>query len=304
MISRRLHWWLLFAIVLAISILVAADEMEPEAAVYSDNGADACLGCHGSAEVALIFGSVHGSRIDERGPFAQHQCESCHGALGDKLPLHGDAAIGFGADSKTPVEQQNAVCLSCHQETGAHWNNSSHAAEDLGCADCHSVHAKRDAMFSMNEQPAACYSCHLKARGQFAKPHVHPVRAQKMNCSTCHASHGSSTDFDLNRATLNETCYDCHAEKRGPFVFEHPPATEDCSLCHQAHGSTHPAMLTKTPHLLCQQCHSQRGHPSLRLTSAGLPDDAPSAFVLAGQCMNCHSAVHGSNHPSGITLTR
>ena len=26
--------------------------------------------------------------------------------------------------------------------------------------------------------------------------------------------------------------------------------------------------------------------------------------VVLGNCMNCHSQVHGSNHPSGATLTR
>jgi len=26
--------------------------------------------------------------------------------------------------------------------------------------------------------------------------------------------------------------------------------------------------------------------------------------LALGNCMNCHSQVHGSNHPSGATLTR
>jgi hypothetical protein len=26
--------------------------------------------------------------------------------------------------------------------------------------------------------------------------------------------------------------------------------------------------------------------------------------VVAGSCLNCHSQVHGSNHPSGSRLTR
>ena len=31
----------------------------------------------------------------------------------------------------------------------------------------------------------------------------------------------------------------------------------------------------------------------------------PTASTLVlGNCMNCHSQVHGSNHPSGSTLTR
>ena len=29
-----------------------------------------------------------------------------------------------------------------------------------------------------------------------------------------------------------------------------------------------------------------------------------SVFLLAGGCTNCHSQVHGSNHPSGAKLMR
>jgi hypothetical protein len=63
-------------------------------------------------------------------------------------------------------------------------------------------------------------------------------------------------------------------------------------------------MLTRRAPLLCQQCHSQAGHPSLSLTAAGLPGGSPSALVVGSSCLNCHGEVHGSNHPSGITQMR
>ena len=75
----------------------------------------------------------------------------------------------------------------------------------------------------------------------------------------------------LVKPTVNQTCYTCHAEKRGPFLWEHAPAAEDCTLCHTPHGSVYPSLLTKTPPLLCQQCHSVAGHPSVARTPAGLP---------------------------------
>jgi hypothetical protein len=57
--------------------------------------------------------------------------------------------------------------------------------------------------------------------------------------------------------------------------------------------------------LLCQSCHSQQGHPSVGHGPAGLPGGTSPATSLAlGNCMNCHSQVHGSNHPSGSSLTR
>jgi DmsE family decaheme c-type cytochrome len=108
----------------------------------------------------------------------------------------------------------------------------------------------------------------------------------------------------LIKPTLNETCYTCHAEKRGPVLWEHAPVAENCANCHTPHGSINPTLLVKRPPLLCQSCHSQAGHPSVARTGAGLPGGNPSGFLLSGSCVNCHSAVHGSNDPSGVKLMR
>jgi hypothetical protein len=55
---------------------------------------------------------------------------------------------------------------------------------------------------------------------------------------------------------------------------------------------------------LCQQCHSPAGHPSLAYTSELFDDSSQNRFMLGRACLNCHSQVHGSNHPSGATLHR
>ena len=111
----------------------------------------------------------------------------------------------------------------------------------------------------------------------------------------------------LNKPTVNQTCFSCHAEKRGPLLWEHAPVAEDCTLCHSSHGSVRQALLTKTPPLLCQQCHSVAGHPSVRThrcRPARRQRRSGSVFLLAGSCTNCHSQVHGSNHPAGAKLMR
>jgi hypothetical protein len=57
--------------------------------------------------------------------------------------------------------------------------------------------------------------------------------------------------------------------------------------------------------MLCQSCHSQVGHPSGAPTAANsLPGGSRSQYALGMNCLNCHSNVHGSNHPSGSTLMR
>jgi len=57
--------------------------------------------------------------------------------------------------------------------------------------------------------------------------------------------------------------------------------------------------------LLCQSFESQQGHPCFAYGPSCLPGGiAPTTSLGLGNCMNCHSQVHGSNHPSGSSLTR
>ncbi len=298
----------------------------PLAGKYTEKGADTCIKCHdedADYPVFDIFKTKHGTRGDKRSPFAGLQCEACHGpgvagaeAMQETLDRGGHVGrvrpgqdrppiLNFGSKSDEPVELQNSMCLSCH-ETGDHisWKGSVHEDADIACAKCHTIHTATDPVLERETQPEICLDCHKTQRIEFQKPSHHPVRTGQMACSECHAPHGSAADRSLIKPTLNETCYSCHAEKRGPFLWEHAPVTENCSLCHAPHGSIHEPLLEKRTGWLCQQCHSQAGHPSLELSPTGLPGGSPSAFLLGDSCLNCHSQVHGSNHPSGVKLMR
>ncbi|MDH3450780.1 MAG: DmsE family decaheme c-type cytochrome [Gammaproteobacteria bacterium] len=281
---------------------------------YSERGADTCLRCHDEDSeypVLPIFKTKHARIADERTPFAQLQCETCHGPVGEhgkrklKKGEERQPMLYFGINAAAAREEQNGICLDCHRnQSRIAWHGSAHELADVDCASCHKVHAAQDQVLTTTGQPEVCYPCHTKARADFYKPSVHPVRFGQLACSDCHSPHASMTDALMAAPTLNQTCYTCHAEKRGPFLWEHAPVAEDCALCHTAHGSVHPALLTRRPPLLCQQCHSQLGHPSVARSPAGLADGMPSGFLLAGSCLNCHSQVHGSNHPSGVKLMR
>jgi hypothetical protein len=65
-------------------------------------------------------------------------------------------------------------------------------------------------------------------------------------------------------------------------------------------------MLKARGPFLCQQCHQASGHPSISFGPNNLPGRAgqQQAYVVAGNCLNCHTQVHGSNHPSGSKLMR
>ena len=305
---------LVAAIACLTSIVEAQTPPEPNGEIpYSQNGADTCLLCHGFLPAVVeLFSTRHAVPTDSRGPFGagQLQCEACHGPGG----LHVGGArsggarppvIRFSADSVTPVGEQNGMCLGCHDgDAGFGWHGGPHDDDRVACASCHTLHAARDPVLNTATQPEVCYDCHQTERAASVKPYSHPLRAGKMGCTACHSPHGATVELQLVRQTVNETCYQCHAEKRGPFLWEHAPVAEDCSLCHTPHGSNHPGMLTQRAPFLCQSCHSPAGHPSFAQEPGGLPSGTPSAFLLGQSCMNCHSQVHGSNHPSGTKLTR
>jgi DmsE family decaheme c-type cytochrome len=174
----------------------------------------------------------------------------------------------------------------------------------VACADCHTLHLQKDPVLSTATQIEVCTSCHQAQHTDLFKPSHHPMREGKMACTACHTPHGSTAPAQLLKNTVNETCTECHAEYRGPFLWEHQPVTEDCTNCHEPHGSAQPALLKLRPPFLCQTCHEGAGHPSIANTPKGLPGGMPSAYLLSGGCINCHSQIHGSNSPSGRALMR
>ncbi len=288
---------LLIALIYALSLTAVgvahAAPQEQDQSAFSRKGADSCLQCHDEGSefpVMAIFKTPHGAKQDKRSPMAGLQCEACHGPGGEHSGRikPGDprpAMPHFGPNASADIQSQNQQCLNCHQ--GDHGKS-------------HQVHATHDPVSSAAGELQLCGGCHTQQKAETLMPSAHPLRNAEMRCSDCHAAHGSDQHALLKGFDPNQSCFDCHAEKRGPFLWEHAPATEDCGLCHQAHGSSHPALLTQRPPFLCQQCHSQAGHPSVGQTPSG----GPSSMQSLRSCGNCHSQVHGSNHPSGASLLR
>ncbi len=300
---------------LGLSLLLLAPSPQAtgqESPEYSRKGADTCLSCHEDQATLAVFKTKHAVPSDSRGPFGhgQLQCEACHGP-GDahsgrvRRNQERPAVITFAPDDPTPVGDQNAQCLDCHDsDVGFGWHSGAHPVDEVACASCHTSHAATDPVLIASSQPTVCFDCHQRVRTETQKAFAHPIAQRKMDCSSCHNTHGDDAATGFTQLTSIDTCYQCHAETRGPHLWEHAPVTEDCGLCHAPHGSNQPGMLTKRAPLLCQSCHSQAGHPSVAYDTTGLPDGVPSQFLLGQSCLNCHSQVHGSNHPSGSKLMR
>jgi DmsE family decaheme c-type cytochrome len=273
-----------------------------------------CTNCHDEMEakpILSIYQTRHGVKADGRTP----ACQNCHGdslahantpKSAQRFPL---TDLPFG--KTLPAAPQNEACLTCHQSnTARHWLGSQHERQGLACIACHTLHTPRDPSMTRSSQAKACFSCHQTERAQIHMPSAHPLGNGKLVCTDCHNPHGSNGPRLLVQDSINETCFTCHAEKRGPFLWEHAPASEDCSLCHTPHGSTSRPLLKLRSPWLCQQCHSSARHPSTAYSSTTAANTQIAASLNSAAqlplhgCSNCHSQVHGSNHPGGGRLLR
>lgn len=306
--SRSLLAWLA-----TLATATAVGQETPEESAYAGLGARGCLICHGPEAplpATAILQGPHAVTGNPHAPLADgtHQCETCHGPSAQHLRALPDGTrppppVSFAREQ--PAAVKDGVCLGCHQrEAGVHWATSVHSFEEVACTDCHIVHTARDPVLTSAGEAGTCFRCHERERAAFFRRSAHPVASALMQCTDCHTPHGSAGPALLARAGVNETCYDCHAEKRGPFLWEHAPVREDCTHCHVPHGSNHANLLQARTPWLCQQCHLAQFHPSTALSGVNVPPFGASHLVLAQNCMNCHTQVHGSNHPSGPGQTR
>jgi DmsE family decaheme c-type cytochrome len=202
-------------------------------------------------------------------------------------------------DPSRRIEQNNAICLGCHERgERTYWSGSTHETRGVACTECHTIMrpVSRKAALKTEVELDTCFQCHKDRRAQILRSSHMPLREGKITCSNCHNPHGSATEALLRENSVNDTCYKCHAEKRGPFLFEHAPVRENCLSCHDPHGSNNEYMLKVSRPRLCAECHGN-GHGALV--------NGPVAVETFGRsCQNCHVAIHGSNSPSGALFQR
>jgi DmsE family decaheme c-type cytochrome len=278
-----------------------AATMQAQGAEYV--GEDTCLACH---EQQSYAGTRHGLKSFPRTPAATHGCESCHGP--GKAHAESGEAANILNPAKVPPQRASEMCATCHNRSGhALWSGSQHDQRNVGCVTCHSVHTPvGPKQIKTATEPALCATCHRDKIAKLDRSGHMPVREGKMQCSTCHNPHGSTNVRLLRKGdSIGELCASCHADKRGPYLWDHAPVRDGCTTCHDPHGSSNERMLVSKPPILCQRCHVSTRHPSTIYDAALIGAGAtPSVRIYARSCVTCHSAIHGSNHPSGQRFIR
>ena len=249
----------------------------------------------------------HGQANNPRSPAAGLGCESCHGP--GQAHVDDDAKGHIKKFAQLKADQASETCLTCHNR-GEHagWEGGAHAARNVSCTTCHSVHSYKSFAHQLKKETevATCATCHKAQviKTERAVTHM-PVREGKMSCSSCHNPHGSISNVKALRTgnSVAESCISCHAEMRGPVLWEHAPVRENCATCHDPHGSSNDRMLTVRMPMLCQRCHVATRHPATIYDNLAVTKNK-SNRMFGRSCVNCHSNVHGSNHPSGQFFMR
>lgn len=301
--------------------LAAATEGETDT-VSGFVGSGACIECHEHETKSQDFQlTLHGKSeiADWDGAVG---CETCHGPGAAHVKGKGKTE-GMANPADMTTTEINELCVKCHDGSEhAFWQGGAHDGRGMSCLTCHQMHPPkgevREALLIKSNTFATCTTCHMQKKATLVRSSHMPLREGSMTCTSCHNAHGSLGPSQLHQLSVNDNCYSCHAEKRSPMLWEHPPVKENCLTCHDPHGTMHPNLLKMRTPRLCQQCHDEARHPtqpydsaqSLRGNAAYLPDEPysgeffPSTRLINHGCANCHSNIHGSNHPAGSRFLR
>lgn len=310
-VQRAARWAMLLGaaamLSAALSLPLEAQSGGPAASVSSAPsdyvGWEVCQGCH-IAQVTAWKETKMGKVMlgKPRNDLEAKACEACHGGAREHVAAKGDTTKIFRFTKASPatVAEKNERCLQCHQKGAqAQWDGSMHESRNIACVQCHTImkSVSPELALAKTNVVDVCAQCHVQRKAQTLLSSHMPVREGKVTCVSCHNPHGSTGPKLLVQNSVNEVCYTCHAERRGPFLWEHPPVTENCINCHEPHGSINDNLLKVRAPRLCQQCHIDVQHP-------GTPQTATARFAFNRSCTNCHSQLHGSNHPSGARFHR
>jgi len=268
-------------------------------------GEETCLTCHEDQKQSYQE-SPHGRAKDPRSPAANRGCESCHGPGQAHVDGGGDKTKIKNPKSMAPRDV-SATCTTCHNRSSHdNWAGGKHDSRNLTCTTCHSVHAAKSEKAHLKTETVqeTCVQCHRKEVNKVHKSSHMPVREGKLECTTCHNPHGSQNVKMLREGnSIVEACTSCHTEKRGPFLWEHAAVREGCTTCHDPHGTNNERMLVAKVPMLCQRCHVHSRHPATIYDATTLLQK--NNRIVGRGCVNCHSQIHGSNHPtSGKVFVR
>jgi DmsE family decaheme c-type cytochrome len=165
-------------------------------------GYELCKGCHNDMVTAMLAKPrLHWPVADTQG------CVSCHNPHASKY-------------AKLVKSRPVVLCGSCHAQTASEILSAKvkHAPVDAGeCVSCHSPHASTGVYLvdkpSVNELCTQCHDYTTHSAHPIGEKAVDPRnRNLRVDCLSCHKSHGTEHKHLLLAATNTEMCTQCHKQ--------------------------------------------------------------------------------------------
>ncbi|HYL40458.1 MAG TPA: cytochrome c3 family protein [Candidatus Binatus sp.] len=177
---------------------------DPTAKVYPLNVPALCASCHADANYMAQYGiptdqyaiyknSIHGIQLLQNADVRAPTCASCHGSHDAKPPTSADV-----------VE----VCGKCHTATQALYQQSRHAALDVGpkCWTCHGTHdvalPDESRFFHPKAPEIDCTICHNPKDRSLTLQATQFQNDADRRCDTCH--HPDSIIYAQARSIYDE----------------------------------------------------------------------------------------------------
>jgi hypothetical protein len=225
---RKLFWRIFVGFCFALPLGIFASVSVKAQTLEEVPKQDECVGCHEITQDHWQEGA-HGNSFND--PVFQKswqeqdspaECLACHTSGFDPATgafstasvscsvCHGPEP-GNHPEDIMPTDISSRLCGTCHLDTHAEWESSSHGKEDLACVRCHDGHSTEIRAGAVQE---LCQSCHNEA-AHFYNDTAHAQEG--LLCSDCHLrvsetdigdGHGRrvhSFTVDLN------TCSSCHS---------------------------------------------------------------------------------------------
>lgn len=263
------------------------EKKNPTDVVFSGkgkSGAEAqsavCLNCHKGGARGLWEGSKHHTN--------DVACNNCH-------KIH-----RTGEDKVMSKITQPDVCFGCHKTERAQIHRiSTHpiAAGKVTCSDCHNTHGSVGPKL-VKEQSVrdTCFNCHAEKRGPFLHEHAGAMD----DCTNCHTPHGAN-NFAMLKSRQPWLCQECHGDSapHPGAVYSGNNLPGGAQANANLTGGLRPPMGSGATFLAPVPLNVQNP-----VTGAPITSNAGSAQIMARGCVNCHSQIHGSNHPGGQRFTR
>ncbi len=185
-------------------------------------GFELCRGCH-SSMMNDTFGKsrIHWPLVDQTGCL---NCHEAHASTHKKL-LKGEGPDLCGKCHKDTTEWQVTLAAKEKQEKAASRGRQEKGAfthepiQKGNCSSCHLPHAS-DSVYLMSQASIieGCGTCH-----DWLKHTTHPMGEKyadlrnknlRVECLSCHRSHGTGYRYMIPFPTVTDLCVQCHVQLR------------------------------------------------------------------------------------------